>query len=138
MQREPGLGRGGRSAGGGIHERYVVAENLRAGGDRRAALREAAAIELGMRAFLESGGFHAFSDTFQDLHGLGQIPGIAVQRLMEDGYGFGAEGDCKTAALDHGAACLDVGAEIVLRLRRVPLENLTDSLAQFLGIPVRP
>ncbi len=80
-------------------ERYVMAESLRAGGARRAALREAAAIELGMRAFLESGGFHAFTDTFQDLHGLGQLPGIAVQRLMEDGYGFGAEGDWKTAAL---------------------------------------
>lgn len=50
-------------------------------------------------AFLESGGFLAFSDTFQDLHGLAQLPGIAVQRLMEDGYGFGAEGDWKTAAL---------------------------------------
>jgi L-arabinose isomerase len=52
-----------------------------------------------MRAFLENGGFDAFSDTFQDLHGLEQLPGIAVQRLMEDGYGFGAEGDWKTAAL---------------------------------------
>jgi L-arabinose isomerase len=80
-------------------ERYTVAPPLRAGGDRRPALREAAAIELGMRAFLEDGGFHAFTDTFQDLHGLPQLPGIAVQRLMEDGYGFGAEGDWKTAAL---------------------------------------
>ncbi len=80
-------------------ERYVMAESLRTGGMRRAALREAAAIELGIRAFLESGGFLAFSDTFQDLHGLAQLPGIAVQRLMEDGYGFGAEGDWKTAAL---------------------------------------
>jgi L-arabinose isomerase len=52
-----------------------------------------------MRAFLENGGFHTFADTFQDLHGLQQLPGIAVQRLMEDGYGFGAEGDWKTAAL---------------------------------------
>jgi L-arabinose isomerase len=76
-----------------------MAANLRAAGERRAALREAAAIELGMRAFLENGGFHAFTDTFQDLHGLNQLPGIAVQRLMEDGYGFGAEGDWKTAAL---------------------------------------
>jgi L-arabinose isomerase len=80
-------------------ERYVVAEALRLGRERHAALREAAAIELGMRAFLENGGFGAFTDTFQDLHGLQQLPGIAVQRLMEDGYGFGAEGDWKTAAL---------------------------------------
>jgi L-arabinose isomerase len=80
-------------------ERYRVTEALRAKGERHAALREAAAIELGMRAFLERGGFLAFTDTFQDLHGLRQLPGIAVQRLMEDGYGFGAEGDWKTAAL---------------------------------------
>src|SRR5215469_10209619 len=80
-------------------ERYAMAENLRPGGERRGTLREAAAIELGMRAFLENGGFHAFTDTFQDLHGLQQLPGIAIQRLMEDGYGFGAEGDWKTAAL---------------------------------------
>jgi L-arabinose isomerase len=84
---------------GEYDERYVMAGILRAGGERRAALREAAAIELGMRTFLEIGGFNAFTDTFQDLHGLGQLPGIAVQRLMEDGYGFGAEGDWKTAAL---------------------------------------
>ncbi|HJZ95110.1 MAG TPA: hypothetical protein VKE70_01305, partial [Candidatus Solibacter sp.] len=80
-------------------DRYDVAESLRANGDRRAELREAARIELGLRAFLQSEDFHAFTDTFQDLHGLQQLPGIAVQRLMEDGYGFGAEGDWKTAAL---------------------------------------
>ena len=80
-------------------ERYVMAESLRPGGECRTALRDAAAIELGMRGFLENGGFHAFTDTFQELHGLEQLPGIAVQRLMEDGYGFGAEGDWKTAAL---------------------------------------
>ena len=80
-------------------ERYVMAGSLRASSEHRAALRDAAAIELGLRAFLESGGFHAFTDTFQDLHGLEQLPGIAVQRLMEEGYGFGAEGDWKTAAL---------------------------------------
>jgi L-arabinose isomerase len=67
--------------------------------DRPDALRVAAKIELGLRAFLEEGGFGAFTDTFQDLHGLDQLPGIAVQRLMADGYGFGGEGDWKTAAL---------------------------------------
>jgi len=80
-------------------ERYDVAESLRADGERRVELREAARIELGLRAFLKNGNFLAFTDTFQDLHGLQQLPGIAVQRLMEDGYGFGAEGDWKTAAL---------------------------------------
>ncbi len=63
------------------------------------ALRSAAKIELGMRDFLDAGGFKAFTTTFEDLHGLDQLPGLAVQRLMADGYGFGAEGDWKTAAL---------------------------------------
>jgi L-arabinose isomerase len=62
-------------------------------------LHSAAKIELGLRAFLEEGGFGAFTDTFQDLHGLAQLPGIATQRLMAEGYGFGGEGDWKTAAL---------------------------------------
>jgi L-arabinose isomerase len=80
-------------------ERYTVSPSLRPGGERRQALKDAGRIELGLRAFLENGGFGAFTDTFQDLHGLKQLPGIAVQGLMEDGYGFGAEGDWKTAAL---------------------------------------
>jgi L-arabinose isomerase len=67
--------------------------------DRPDALHAAAKIELGLRAFLDEGGFGAFTDTFQDLHGLSQLPGIATQRLMADGYGFGGEGDWKTAAL---------------------------------------
>ena len=90
-------------------ETYRMADSLRAGGDRRAALREAAAIELGMRSFLENGGFGAFTDTFQDLHGLEQLPGIAVQRLMADGYGFGAEGDWKTAALVRAMKVMAAG-----------------------------
>jgi L-arabinose isomerase len=67
--------------------------------DRPMALTEAARIELGLRAFLEEGGFGAFTDTFEDLHGMPQLPGIAAQRLMESGYGFAGEGDWKTAAL---------------------------------------
>jgi len=78
---------------------YDVVRPLRRDGDRRQSLREAARIELRLRAFLEAGGFNAFTDTFEDLHGLAQLPGIAVQRLMAEGYGFGAEGDWKTAAL---------------------------------------
>lgn len=62
-------------------------------------LEESAKIELGLKDFLQEGGFKAFTTTFEDLHGLSQLPGLAVQRLMEKGYGFGAEGDWKTAAL---------------------------------------
>jgi L-arabinose isomerase len=62
-------------------------------------LKEAARIEIGMEVFLKAGNFKAFTTTFEDLHGLKQLPGLAVQRLMEKGYGFGAEGDWKTAAL---------------------------------------
>jgi L-arabinose isomerase len=78
---------------------YTVADTLRPGGRQRQSLREAARIELGLRAFLEEGHFKAFTTTFEDLHGLKQLPGLAVQRLMAEGYGFGAEGDWKTAAL---------------------------------------
>ncbi|HEY2819885.1 MAG TPA: L-arabinose isomerase [Candidatus Acidoferrum sp.] len=78
---------------------YVVAQPLRAGGNQRAVLHESAKIELGLRHFLADTGSAAFTDTFEDLHGLAQLPGIAVQRLMADGYGFGAEGDWKAAAL---------------------------------------
>lgn len=67
--------------------------------DKPQSLRVAAKIELGIRAFLEEGGFGAYTDNFQDLHGLEQLPGIATQRLMADGYGFGGEGDWKTAAM---------------------------------------
>jgi L-arabinose isomerase len=80
-------------------ETYSVAEVLRTSGAQRPALREAAKIELGIRSFLDAGKFKAFTDTFQDLHGIAQLPGLAVQRLMADGYGFGGEGDWKTAAL---------------------------------------
>lgn len=79
--------------------RYNVAAPLRKGGAQHASLREAAKIETGLRAFLQQGNFKGFTDTFEDLHGLLQLPGIAAQRLMNEGYGFGAEGDWKTAAL---------------------------------------
>lgn len=92
-------------------ECYAVAEPLRPGGDRRQALREAAKIELGLRAFLDNGNFKAFTDTFEDLHGLEQLPGIAVQRLMAEGYGFGAEGDWKTAALIRAMKVMGAGLQ---------------------------
>jgi L-arabinose isomerase len=80
-------------------DKYEFAGDLRADGPARNAVREQARIELGMRAFLTEGGFGAFTTTFEDLHGLKQLPGLAVQRLMADGYGFGGEGDWKTSGL---------------------------------------
>src|SRR5438309_8067433 len=80
-------------------ELYSVVPALRKGGDQFSSLREAAKIELGLNAFLKDGNFKGFTDTFEDLHGLVQLPGIAAQRLMRKGYGFAAEGDWKTAAL---------------------------------------
>jgi L-arabinose isomerase len=80
-------------------KRYEVAPELLDGGPRHESLRSAARLELGLRDFLEAGGFKGFTTTFEDLRGLEQLPGLSVQRLMNDGYGFGAEGDWKTAAL---------------------------------------
>jgi len=88
---------------------YDLAPELRQGGARRDSLVEGARLELGLRAFLESGGFKAFTTTFEDLHGLGQLPGLAVQRLMADGYGFAAEGDWKTAALVRAMKVMAAG-----------------------------
>ena len=78
---------------------YTIDADLNKGGARHSSVYEAARIELGMRKFLKDGGFKGFSDTFEDLHGMAQLPGIASQRLMADGYGFAGEGDWKTAAL---------------------------------------
>jgi L-arabinose isomerase len=82
-------------------ERYAVVSALRKGGEKYDSLREAAKIELGLKAFLEEGNFKGFTDTFEDLHGMVQLPGIAAQRLMGQGYGFGGEGDWKTAAMNR-------------------------------------
>jgi L-arabinose isomerase len=92
-------------------EQYDVSPTLRKSGDRHDALRDAARIEVGLRTFLDIGGFKAFTDTFEDLDGLPQLPGIAVQRLMGDGYGFGAEGDWKTAALVRLMKVMSTGLE---------------------------
>ncbi len=80
-------------------ELYAVAAPLRKGGPRHQSLKDAARIELGLRRFLEEGHFSGFTDTFEDLHGMAQLPGIAAQRLMGSGFGFAGEGDWKTAAL---------------------------------------
>ncbi len=90
-------------------ERYDVVPQLRRGGERAQSLRDGAAIELGLRSFLEAGDFTAFTTTFEDLGALRQLPGLGVQRLMAEGYGFGAEGDWKTAILVRVAAVMGAG-----------------------------
>jgi len=78
---------------------YKLVPSLKKNGDQYQSLREAAKIEIGLRKFLKAGNFKGFTDTFEDLHGMVQLPGIAAQRLMAEGYGFAGEGDWKTAAL---------------------------------------
>ncbi|HEU4542545.1 MAG TPA: L-arabinose isomerase [Jiangellaceae bacterium] len=90
-------------------EAYDVVPELRRGGERYESLRYAARIEAALRRFLEGGGYGAFTTNFEDLGGLRQLPGIAVQRLMADGYGFGAEGDWKTAVLVRAVKAMAVG-----------------------------
>ncbi|GAA4350921.1 L-arabinose isomerase [Angustibacter luteus] len=88
---------------------YEVAAELLPTGERHQSLRDGAAIELGLRSFLEAGGFGAFTTSFEDLGALRQLPGLAVQRLMAEGYGFGAEGDWKTAILVRVANVMGAG-----------------------------
>ena len=88
---------------------YLVAPELLPQGERHESLRYGARVELGMRAFLTEGGFGAFTTNFEDLGGLRQLPGLAVQRLMADGYGFGGEGDWKTSALLHAMKVMGAG-----------------------------
>ncbi len=90
---------------------YLMAQSLLKGGAQHSSLREAAKIEIGLRNFLEAGNFKGFSDTFEDLHGMAQLPGIAVQRLMSDGYGFAGEGDWKTAVLVRTMKVMGTGLQ---------------------------
>lgn len=90
---------------------YHMAEELLEGGEKRQSLLDAARIELGLEKFLVDGGFKGFSDTFEDLYGMKQLPGIAVQRLMQKGYGFAGEGDWKTAALTRAMKVIGSGLE---------------------------
>ncbi|WP_418262467.1 L-arabinose isomerase [Flavobacterium faecale] len=90
---------------------YNLTDSLLEGGNQRHSLVDAARIELGLRAFLEEGGFGAFTDTFENLGVWKQLPGIATQRLMADGYGFGGEGDWKTAAMVRALKVMNIGLE---------------------------
>jgi L-arabinose isomerase len=80
---------------------YDLMLSIQNGGARRDSLIEAARIELGIKTFLEEGGFSAYTNTFEDLHGMRQLPGIGSQRMMAAGYGYGGEGDWKTSAMVH-------------------------------------
>ncbi|MFL7868089.1 MAG: L-arabinose isomerase [Anaerolineales bacterium] len=92
-------------------DEYDVVPALQPDGDRYDSLLTGARVEAGMRNFLEAGNFKGFTTTFEDLHGLAQLPGLAVQRLMRDGYGFGAEGDWKTSALVRAMKVMSAGIE---------------------------
>ncbi len=90
-------------------DEYDVVAELKPGGAKHQSLRDGARIEIGLRNFLTAGNFKAFTDTFEDLHGMTQLPGLAVQRLMRDGYGFGGEGDWKTSALVRSMKVMNAG-----------------------------
>ncbi|MBL8078793.1 MAG: L-arabinose isomerase [Anaerolineales bacterium] len=92
-------------------DEYDVVAELKPGGAKNQSLRDGARIEIGLRNFLTAGNFKAFTDTFEDLHGMAQLPGLAVQRLMRDGYGFGGEGDWKTSALVRSMKVMNAGQE---------------------------
>ena len=93
------------------YDEYEVSSALRPEGEKYTSVCEAARIEIGLRNFLRAGNFKAFTTTFEDLHGLQQLPGLSVQRLMRDGYGFGAEGDWKTAALVRAMKVMNEGLQ---------------------------
>jgi L-arabinose isomerase len=112
---------------------YDVAPELGPDGDRRDSLRYGARIELGLRSFLEAGGFGAFTTNFEDLGGLRQLPGLAVQRLMADGYGFGAEGDWKTSALVRAAKVMGYGLPGGASLMEDYTYELTPGKEKILG-----
>ncbi len=90
---------------------YTLSDNLLKGGAMRQSLVEAARIEIGLQRFLEDGNFKGFTDTFEDLHGMEQLPGIAAQRLMAKGFGFAGEGDWKTVALVRAMKVMGSGLQ---------------------------
>lgn len=94
-----------------LKREYSLSSRLEEGGDKHQNLYESTRIELGMRDFLVDGNFKAFTTSFEDLHGMNQLPGMAVQRLMLDGFGFGAEGDWKTAALVRAMKVMNSGLQ---------------------------
>ena len=114
-------------------ESYEVSPELLPGRERHQSLRDGAAIEVGLRSFLESGGFGAFTTSFEDLGSLTQLPGLAVQRLMAEGYGFGAEGDWKTAVLVRLANVMGTGLPGGASLMEDYTYDLTPGEERILG-----
>ncbi|KQQ28267.1 MULTISPECIES: L-arabinose isomerase [unclassified Frondihabitans] len=112
---------------------YDVVPALLPGGERHQSLRDGAAIELGLRSFLEAGDFSAFTTNFEDLGSLKQLPGLAVQRLMAEGYGFGAEGDWKTAVLVRAANVMGAGLPGGASLMEDYTYNLVPGAEKILG-----
>jgi L-arabinose isomerase len=112
-------------------DQYAVVSALRPGGDRHQSLRDGARIEIGIRRFLENGNFKGFTTTFEDLHGLAQLPGLGPQRLMAEGYGFAGEGDWKTAALVRAMKVMACQAGHPL-WRIIPITS-TRAATRFLG-----
>lgn len=90
---------------------YTLADNAKEGGAQRQHVLDAAKIEIGLKNFLEKGGYKGFTDSFEDLHGMVQLPGIAAQRLMAQGYGFAGEGDWKTPALVRACKVMAAGLD---------------------------
>lgn len=112
---------------------YDVAAELRPGGERHASLRYGARQELAMLGFLETHGATAFTTNFEDLGALEQLPGLAVQRLMSKGYGFGAEGDWKTAVLVRAAKAMAEGLPGGASLMEDYTYHLTPGEEKILG-----
>lgn len=112
---------------------YDVAPELLPGAERHQSLRDGAAIEAGMRSFLQDGGFGAFTTSFEDLGDLKQLPGLAVQRLMAEGYGFGAEGDWKTAILVRAAKVMGHGLPGGASLMEDYTYEMADGKQKILG-----
>lgn len=112
---------------------YEIDPVLLPGGERHDSLIEAMRIEVGLRDLLEEVEAFAFTDTFEDLGELRQLPGVAVQRLMADGYGFGAEGDWKTAVLVRLAKVMGYGLEGGASLMEDYTYNLVPGEEAILG-----
>jgi L-arabinose isomerase len=112
---------------------YDVVPELLPGGERHQSLRDGAAIEAGLRKFLDGGWFGAFTTNFEDLGALRQLPGLAVQRLMADGYAFGAEGDWKTAVLVRAAKVMGTGLPGGASLMEDYTYDLTPGHERILG-----
>ena len=114
-------------------DEYDVASELRKSGARHGALLVGARQELGIKAFLDAGSFRGFTTTFEDLHGLDQLPGLACQRLMDQGYGFGAEGDWKTAALLRAFKVMETGLKPGTSFMEDYTYDLTEGKESVLG-----